>query len=45
MDAVVSTSYSMELVVLSYAISMIGAFIALIHAKDLNRRLMTVRAI
>ncbi|WP_304349500.1 MHYT domain-containing protein [Comamonas testosteroni] len=36
MDAVVSTSYSMELVVLSYAISMIGAFIALIHAKGLE---------
>ena len=34
MDAVVSTSYSMELVVLSYAISMIGAFIALISALN-----------
>ena len=36
MDAMVSTGYSMELVVLSYAISMIGAFIALIHAKGLE---------
>ncbi len=36
MDAMVSTSYSMELVVLSYAISMIGAFIALISAKRLE---------
>ena len=36
MDAIVKTSYNMELVVLSYVISMIGAFIALVSAKRLN---------
>jgi NO-binding membrane sensor protein with MHYT domain len=35
MDAVINTSYNMELVVLSYVISLIGAFIALVSAKRL----------
>ena len=35
MEAVVNTSYNMELVVLSYAISMIGAFMALVSARRL----------
>lgn len=35
MDIAVNTSYNMELVVLSYVISMIGAFIALVSAKQL----------
>lgn len=36
MDGLVKTSYNMELVVLSYVISLIGAFIALISAKRLS---------
>lgn len=36
MDVVIKTSYNMELVVLSYAISMIGAFIALVSAQRLT---------
>ena len=35
METVVNTSYNMELVVLSYAISMIGAFMALVSARRL----------
>lgn len=35
MSTVVNTSYNMELVVLSYAISMIGAFMALLSARRL----------